>query len=46
MHELFRALNDMGCETAVERESETRRKQYRDAPGHSSVSATTQLTGC
>lgn len=30
MHELFRALNDMGCETAVERESETRRKQYRD----------------
>ena len=31
MHELFRALNDMGCETAVERESETRRKQYRDA---------------
>lgn len=31
MHELFRALNDMGCETAVECESETRRKQYRDA---------------
>lgn len=31
MHELFRALNDMGCETAVERESETRRKQYRNA---------------
>lgn len=31
MHELFRALNDTGCETAVERESETRRKQYRDA---------------
>lgn len=31
MHELFRALNDMGCETAVERESETRRTQYRDA---------------
>ena len=31
IHELFRALNDMGCETAVERESETRRKQYRDA---------------
>lgn len=31
MHELFHALNDMGCETAVERESETRRKQYRDA---------------
>lgn len=31
MHELFRALNDTGCETTVERESETRRKQYRDA---------------
>ena len=31
MHELFRALNDMGCETTVERESETRRAQYRDA---------------
>lgn len=31
MHELFRALNDMGCETAVERGSETRRTQYRDA---------------
>lgn len=31
MHELFRALNNMGCETTVERESETRRKQYRDA---------------
>lgn len=31
MHELFRALNDMGCEAVVERESETRRKQYRDA---------------
>lgn len=31
MHELFRALNDMDCETAVERESETRRTQYRDA---------------
>ena len=31
MHELFRALNDMGCETTVERESETRREQYRDA---------------
>ena len=31
MHELFRALNDMGCETTVERESETRRTQYRDA---------------
>lgn len=31
MHELFRALNDMGCETAVERKSETRRTQYRDA---------------
>ena len=31
MHELFRALNDMGCEATVERESETRRKQYRDA---------------
>lgn len=30
IHELFRALNDMGCEIAVERESETRRKQYRD----------------
>ena len=30
MHELFRALNDMGCETTVERESETRRAQYRD----------------
>ena len=25
MHELFRALNDMGCEATVERESETRR---------------------
>ena len=31
MHELFRALNDMGCEATVERESETRREQYRDA---------------
>ena len=31
MHELFRALNDMSCETTVERESETRRTQYRDA---------------
>ncbi len=31
MHELFRALNDMGCETTVERKSETRRTQYRDA---------------
>ena len=31
MHELFRALNDMGCETMVERESETRREQYRSA---------------
>ena len=31
MHELFRALNDMGCEAVVERESETRRAQYRDA---------------
>ena len=31
MHELFRALNDIGCETTVERESETRREQYRDA---------------
>ena len=31
MHELFRALNDMGCETTVERESETRRTQYRSA---------------
>ena len=31
MHELFRALNDLGCETTVERESETRRAQYRDA---------------
>ena len=31
MHELFRALNDMGCEATVERESETRRTQYRDA---------------
>ena len=31
VHELFRALNDMGCEAVVERESETRREQYRDA---------------
>lgn len=31
MHELFRALNDMDCETTVERKSETRRTQYRDA---------------
>ena len=31
MHELFRALNDMGCEATVERESETRREQYRNA---------------
>ena len=31
MHELFRALNDMGCEAVVERESETRRAQYHDA---------------
>lgn len=31
MHELFRALNDMSCETTVERKSETRRTQYRDA---------------
>ena len=31
MHELFRALNDMGCEATVERESETRRTQYRSA---------------
>ena len=31
MHELFRALNDMRCEAVVERESETRRAQYRDA---------------
>ena len=30
MHELFRALNDISCETTVDRESETRRKQYRD----------------
>lgn len=31
MHELFRALNDISCETTVDRESETRRTQYRDA---------------
>ncbi len=31
MHELFRALNDISCETTVNRESETRRTQYRDA---------------
>lgn len=31
MHELFRALNDMGCEATVERESETRREQYHSA---------------
>ena len=31
MHELFRALNDMSCEAVVERESETRREQYRSA---------------
>ena len=31
MHELFRALNDMDCETTVERKSETRRTQYREA---------------
>ena len=31
MHELFRALNDMSCEATVERESETRREQYRNA---------------
>lgn len=31
MHELFRALNDMGCEATVERESETRREQYQNA---------------
>ena len=31
MHELFRALNDMSCEATVERESETRREQYRSA---------------
>lgn len=30
MHELFRALNDMGCEATVERESETRREQYQN----------------
>ena len=31
MHELFRALNDMGCEAVIERKSETRRKQYQNA---------------
>ena len=31
MHELFRALNDMSCEATVERESEARREQYRNA---------------
>lgn len=31
MHELFRALNDMGCEASVERESEARRGQYHSA---------------
>lgn len=31
MHELFRALNDMGCEAVVERESKTRREQYQNA---------------
>ncbi len=31
MHELFRALNDMGCEATVERESEARRGQYHSA---------------
>ncbi len=31
MHELFRALNDISCKTTVDRESETRRTQYRDA---------------
>lgn len=31
MHDLFRALNDISCETTVDRESETRRTQYRDA---------------
>ena len=31
MHELFRALNDISCETTVDRESETRRTQYSDA---------------
>ena len=31
MHELFRALNDMGCEATVERESKTRREQYQNA---------------
>ena len=31
MHELFRALNDMGCEATVECESETRREQYQNA---------------
>lgn len=31
MHELFRALNDISCETTVDRESETHRTQYRDA---------------
>ena len=31
MHELFRALNDMGCEAVVKRESKTRREQYQNA---------------
>lgn len=31
MHELFRALNDMGCVATVDCESETRRTQYRSA---------------
>lgn len=31
MHELFRALNDISCETTIDRESGTRRTQYRDA---------------
>lgn len=31
MHELFRALNDMGCEAVIERKSETRCKQYQNA---------------
>lgn len=31
MHELFRALNDMGCEATVECESEARRGQYHSA---------------
>ncbi len=31
MHELFRALNDMGSEAVVEREAQARRERYRSA---------------